>query len=137
MSEPASTNESDGKTRLEYILGVPLAENVVRQWPQMKEQVKGSSLIGKVEGNFKELTLAVGRRHSCGNVLVVEWSNNYGDGEVYRNVTIAELQDGKAIRVTDYWGKPFTTPGWRQELTETLNMPSDGIWPSVDNLTHH
>jgi hypothetical protein len=34
-----NTNEqdSDGATRVAYILGVPLAENVVRQWPQMGE----------------------------------------------------------------------------------------------------
>jgi hypothetical protein len=28
--------ESNGQTRLAYILGVPLAENAVRQWPQMQ-----------------------------------------------------------------------------------------------------
>ena len=32
--------ESTGATRLAYILGVPLAENVVRQWPQMGEIVR-------------------------------------------------------------------------------------------------
>jgi hypothetical protein len=25
---------------------------------------------------------------------------------LYRHVSIADLQDGKAIRVTDYWGEP-------------------------------
>ena len=28
---------------------------------------------------------------------VVEWSTDYGDGRVYRNVSIAELRDGKAV----------------------------------------
>jgi hypothetical protein len=27
--------DSNGATRVAYILGVPLAEHVVRQWPQM------------------------------------------------------------------------------------------------------
>jgi hypothetical protein len=49
--------ESDGATRVAYILGVPLAENVVRQWPQMGEIVRTSRLVAEVEGNFPELTL--------------------------------------------------------------------------------
>jgi hypothetical protein len=76
-----SDQESDGATRLAYILGVPLAENVVRQWPQMGEVVRTSRLVA--------------------------------DGRLYRNVTIGELRDGRAVRVTDYWGEPTSTPQWR------------------------
>ncbi len=98
--------ESNGETRLAYILGVPLAERVVRQWPQMGEIVRTSSLIGSVEGNFPELTLEVGRRLNLADAVVVEWTCNYGDGRLYRNVTIGELENGEAVRVTDYWGSP-------------------------------
>jgi hypothetical protein len=133
----AESAASNGETRLAYILGVPLADDVVREWPQLGEIVKGRHLIGAVEGNFEELTLAVGNRRRCGDFLMVEWSNDYGDGAVYRNVTIAELEDGKAVRVTDYWGKPFDTPGWRKSMTDRLDMPSAGRWPSKDRLTHH
>jgi hypothetical protein len=44
-----TTNQqkSDGATRVAYILGVPLAENVVRQWPQMNEIVRSSKLVGR------------------------------------------------------------------------------------------
>ena len=133
----STTSQSNGETRLAYLLGVALADHVVRQWPQMSEAVRGRELIGQVEGNFEELTLAVGARHRLGDVLIVEWSNDYGDGAVYRNVTIAEIEDEKAVRVTDYWGPPFDTPEWRRSITEPLDMPSAGRWPSVDNLTHH
>lgn len=128
---------SNGETRLAFILGVPLADHVVRQWPQMGEIVRGRQLIGQVEGTFEELTLAVGARYRLGDVLVVEWSNDYGDGAVFRNVTIAEIEDGEAVRVTDYWGKPFDTPEWRQPVTDRLEMPSDGRWPSLEDLAHH
>ena len=47
-----TNQESDGATRVAYILGVPLAENVVRQWPQMGEIVRSSKLVADVEGNF-------------------------------------------------------------------------------------
>ncbi len=85
-----------------YILGVPLAENVVRQWPQMGAIVRTSKLVAEVEGNFPGLTLEVGRRTQLGQVIVVEWTCNYGDCRPYRNVTIGELENGHAIRVTDY-----------------------------------
>ena|SRR5215203_4878646 len=133
-------HESAGVRRrdaLAYILGVPLAENVVRQWPQMDEVVRSSKLVADVEGNFPELTLEVGRRLQLDDVVVVEWTGNYGDGRLYRNVTIGELEDGQAVRVTDYWGEPSVTPEWRQPLTDRLDMPGDGIWPDSEHLSHY
>jgi hypothetical protein len=61
--------ESNGQTRLAYILGVPLAENAVRQWPQMEELVRGRELIGAVEGNFEAVTLEVGRELRLENII--------------------------------------------------------------------
>jgi hypothetical protein len=133
----SSPQQSDGATRVAYILGVPLAEDVVRQWPQMGEAVHTSRLVADVEGNFPELTLEVGRRLQLGDIVVVEWTCNYGDGRLYRNVTIGELEDGQAVRVTDYWGEPVATPDWRRALTGRLDMPADGIWPDNDHLGHH
>ena len=130
-------NASDGATRVAYILGVPLAADVVRQWPQMGEIVRSRQLIAEVEGNFPELTLEVGRRHRLGDVVVVEWTCNYGDGRLYRNVTIGELEDGAVGRVTDYWGEPTDTPQWRVPMTGSLDMPGDGTWPGDAQLSHH
>lgn len=135
MTEP--TDVSNGSTRVAYILGAPLAENVVRQWPQMGEIVRSRQLIADVEGNFPELTLEVGRRIQAEGCIVVEWTCNYGDGRLYRNVTIGEVEGGEVTKVTDYWGEPTSTPEWRAELTERLEMPSGGIWPSDDELSHH
>jgi hypothetical protein len=132
-----SQQESNGATRLADILGVPLADDVVRQWPQMGEIVRTSRLVAEVEGSFPQLTLAVGRRLHLDDVLVVEWTCDYGDGRLYRNVTIAELEDGRAVRVTDYWGEPTSTPEWRRSLTDRLDMPGDGTWPDADHLAHH
>jgi hypothetical protein len=126
--------ETVHQTRLERILGVRLAEDAVRQWPQSSERIDGRARIGEVEAHFVGLRLAVGRRHVCGDTIVVEWSTDYGDGRVYRNVSIVELHDGKAIRVTDYWGEPFTPPEWREALAERLDMPRDGVWPAADSL---
>jgi hypothetical protein len=128
------TNEATHTTRLERILGVPLAEEAIRQWPQSGELIRGRARIGEVESHFVGLRLGVGRRLTCGDTLVVEWTADYGDGQLYRNVTIAELSDGKAVRVTDYWGEPFTPPAWREALAERLDMPRAGTWPAADAL---
>jgi hypothetical protein len=128
---------SAGSTRLAYILGLSLADDAVREWPQMGEIVRGRDQIGAVEGHFEEFRLAIGERRRFGDFLLVEWSADYGDGAIYRNVTIAEIADGEAVRVTDYWGKPFDTPQWREEMTGRLDMPADGRWPSADRLSGH
>jgi hypothetical protein len=54
---------------------------------------------------------------------------------VYRIVSIAELRNGKAARVTDYSGEPFAPPTWRQPLAEQLGMPPGGTWRAADALT--
>jgi hypothetical protein len=122
------------ETRLERVLGVPLADQAVRQWPQSGELLEGRERIAEVEGHFDGLRLGVGRRYLLGDVLVVEWSTDYGDGRVYRNVSIAELQGGLAVRVTDYWGEPFPAPSWRTGLSSSLAMPRAGTWPAADEL---
>ncbi len=128
------TEKASLQTRLERVLGVPLAEDAVRQWPQSGELIRGRARIGEVESHFVGLKLRVGRRLTCGDIIVVEWTTNYGDGRLYRNVTIAELRDGKAIRVTDYWGEPFAPPAWRETLAERLDMTPAGAWPPADAL---
>lgn len=128
------TDKASHPTRVERILGVPLAEEAVRQWPQSGERIRGRGRIGEVESHFGGLRLGVGRRLACGDTLVVEWTADYGDGRLYRNVTIAELSNGKAVRVTDYWGEPFTPPAWREALAERLDMPRTGAWPPADAL---
>lgn len=122
------------QTRLERLLGVPLAPSAERQWPQSGEVVEGRDRIAEVESHFVGLRLGVGRRHRLGDTVVVEWTSDYGDGRLYRNVTVARLHDGEAVQVTDYWGEPFDRPAWREGLTAALSMPPDGAWPGPGRL---
>jgi len=103
----------------------------------MGEVVRSRQLVAAVEGNFPELTLAVGRRLRTGDTIVVEWTCDYGDGRLHRSVTIGELEGGEAVRVTDDWGAPTDTPERRRPMTERLEMPADGIWPGPERLEHH
>ena len=121
-------------TRLERVLGVALSDDAQRQWPQSGELIDGKARIAEVESHFEGLKLRIGRRHHCGDVIVVEWSTDYGDGRVYRNVSVAELRGGEAVRVTDYWGEPFEPPAWRHRLAAHLDMTSTGTWPAAEAL---
>jgi hypothetical protein len=109
---------TDYGTRLEKVLGAPLAAEAIRRWPQSGEVLRGRERIAEVESHFPALKLGVSRRHACGELIVVEWNTDYGDGRVYRNVTIGELRAGEVVRVTDYWGEPFSPPPWRRDLVE-------------------
>lgn len=81
-------DQSGSATGLERILGVGLAEDAVRQWPQSGELIRGRAQIAEVESRFVGLRLGVGRRRAVGDTVVVEWSTDYRDGRVYRNVSI-------------------------------------------------
>lgn len=99
----AKPETSDGRTRLEYILDVALDPGCERQWPQMGEVVRGSALIADVEGNFPELTLEVGRRLRLdGDIVVAEWTCDYGDGRTTYSVSIGAPWS----RTAQLWMKP-------------------------------
>jgi len=122
--------QSNHETRVERLLGAPLADDAIRRWPQSGEILRGKARIVEVESHFKGLKLGVTRRHMCGDVIVVEWNSDYGDRRVYRNVSIGELKDGNVALVTDYWGEPFARPEWRRGLSD-----SEDIRPRADELT--
>ena len=103
----------------------------------MGEIVRTRQLIADVEGNFPELALEVGRRLHVGDVAASSGRCNYGDGRLYRSVTIGELEGGQVVRVTDYWGEPTATPEWRKGITGRLDMPVDGIWPGAAQFGHY
>ena len=122
--------KAKAKTRVERLLGAPLSDDAIRRWPQSGEILRGKARIAQVESHFQGLRLGVTRRHACGDVIVVEWNSDYGDGRVYRNVSIGELRNGKVVRVTDYWGEPFARPEWRRGLSD-----SEDVRPHADELT--
>lgn len=101
---------SNYETRVERLLGAPLATDAIRRWPQSGEVLRGRERIAETESRFPNLKLGVTRRHACDDIIVVEWDADYGDGRMHRNVTIAELHETAVVRVTDYWDEPFIAP---------------------------
>ncbi len=67
-----------------------------------------------------DLRLAVGRRLAASDAIVVEWTTDYGDGRLGRSVSNAELHNGEAVWVTNYWARRS-----RHRLSE---RPSQSRW---------
>jgi MFS family permease len=83
---------------------------VVREWPQMREVVRGPAAHRSCRGGLRGAHS--GSRGAPPVSATSGWSSGATTtaGAIYRNVTIAELNDGEAVRVTDYSGTPFDTP---------------------------
>jgi ketosteroid isomerase-like protein len=104
-----------------------MAPDTVQRWPQSGEVLRG----------LDRLLEATRRRSSTPRVLVAEvieagdrvtatWSADYGDGKVWRNVSVFRCRDGRITEETDYFGEPFPPPEWRRDLVEVEDLPGPG-----------
>lgn len=51
---------------------------------------------------------------------VVEGVNDYGDGDTWHVVLVLELaDDGRMLRDTRYYAKPFDPPDWRARFRDS------------------
>ena len=74
------------------------------------------------------LKLGVGRRLVADDAIVVEWTIDYGDDRLHRNVSIVELRDGTAVSVTDYEEFGASNPlasRWRSSASIGLSTLGD------------
>ena len=52
---------------------------------------------------------------------VVEGVNDYGDGDTWHVVLVVEFtDDGRILRDTRYYAKPFDPPDWRAAWVERM-----------------
>lgn len=95
--------------------------DVVMDWPQSGERIRGEKNRREIYGRFPSLPRATPRRLiGSGDVWVLEASLDYGDGDPYQAVFIFEMQDGLIARETAYWAKPFPAPDWRAAWVERM-----------------
>ena len=60
------------------------------------------------------------RMTGSGDAYVVEATLDFGDGTPVSYVGIAELRDGKVIKMTEYFANPFEAPAWRAQIVERM-----------------
>jgi ketosteroid isomerase-like protein len=95
--------------------------DVVMDWPQSGERIRGEKNRREIYSRFPSLPRATPRRLiGSGDVWVLEASLDYGDGDPYQAIFIFEMQDGLIARETAYWSKPFPAPDWRAAWVERM-----------------
>jgi hypothetical protein len=95
-------------------------EDVVIDMPQSNERIRGRDNLKAMQDAYPgppQFTLR--RLTGSGDLCIVEGSGDYG-GRIYHGVNILELQDGKIVRETRYYGEPFEAPAWRAQWVEPI-----------------
>jgi hypothetical protein len=102
------------------------ADDMVQEWPQSGERIRGLANIEAVNKNYPASTgttpkLELRRILKPGQAWIVEGTIDYGDGIPVSSVAIIETgADGKVVRQTDYFASPFEAPAWRSKWVERM-----------------
>lgn len=102
------------------------APDMVQEWPQSGERIRGRDNIAAVNENYEGATgtapkITLRRIIQPGQAWVVESTIDYGDGTPVSVVSIYETNaEGKLVRSTDYFANPFEAPEWRSKWVEKM-----------------
>jgi hypothetical protein len=107
------------------------AEDMVQEWPQSGERIRGRDNIAAVNENYPAGSgtnpkASLRRIVEPGQAWVIESVIDYGDGVPVSAVSIIETKDGKIVRQTDYFANPFEAPAWRSQWVEKMEPVSVG-----------
>ena len=96
-------------------------EDVIMEWPQSGERIRGGQNRREIYDRFPLLPSVKPRQIiGSGNIWVLEASLDYGDGDPYQCVFLFEMRDGLIARETAYWSKPFPASEWRAPWVERM-----------------
>jgi hypothetical protein len=102
------------------------AEDMVQEWPQSGERIRGLKNIEAVNQNYPASTgtspkMELRRIVKPGEAWIIEGTIDYGDGVPVSAVSIIEIgAEGKIVRQTDYFANPFEAPAWRSKWVEQM-----------------
>jgi len=118
-------------------------DDVIQEWPQSGERIRGKDNIMAVLQNYPGLPQATvsGLRGSEDNwVLTPSWTPlriigtgdhytlegwvAYPTGEVWNVIDLFDFRDGKLIKVTEYFAAPFPAAEWRAKWVERFDPPT-------------
>ncbi len=102
-------------------LDAAFTEDVILEWPQSGERIRGGSNRREIYRRFPSLPKVTPQRTTgSGDVWVLEASLDYGDGDPYQCVFIFSMREGKIAKEVAYWSKPFPAPEWRAPWVERM-----------------
>jgi ketosteroid isomerase-like protein len=96
-------------------------DDVVLEWPQSGERIRGEANRREVYARFPSLPRVTPRRVTgSGEVWALEATLDYGDGDPYLCVFVFVVRDGRIAHEIAYWSKPFPAPDWRAPFVERM-----------------
>lgn len=94
------------------------ADDAVLEYPQSGERIRGCAKIRAVEENYPALPkVTIRRKVVVSDLGLVESDLDY-QGKPYQEVSIFDFQDGKIVRLTQYFPEPFEAPESRTRWVE-------------------
>jgi hypothetical protein len=120
--------------------GEVCAPDLVMEWPQSGERIRGWANVRAVHENYpgglpKDLdskvigsedrwvvgpSFNVLRIEGSGDVYTLIGSAKYPDGQTWQIVSVVELRSGKIAKTMDVYGAPFDPPAWRSQWVERM-----------------
>ena len=100
------------------VMNEVFADDSEISYPQSGELIRGRANRQAMYAARAALpSIAPYRTIASGDVVVTEAVLDYG-GDRHNTVFIFECRDGKIVRQTAYWSKPFPAPEWRSGWVE-------------------
>jgi hypothetical protein len=102
------------------------ADDVVQEWPQSGERIRGKQNIMAVNENYPtgsgtNPSAKLRRILKPGEAWVIESVIDYGDGVPVSAISIIETNaQGMVVKQTDYFANPFEAPEWRKQWVEQM-----------------
>jgi hypothetical protein len=96
-------------------------QDYVMEMPQSGERIRGRDAMRSMQEAFPTPpTISVRRVVGSDGMWVLEGVNDYGN-DIWHVVVILELDaDGRVLRDTRYYAKPFDAPDWRAAWVERM-----------------
>lgn len=96
-------------------------DDYVMEMPQSGERIRGRDAMRERQRAFPvPPTITIRRVVGSGHVWVIEGINDYA-GDVWNVVAILEFaSDGRMLRDTRYYGRPFAPPEHRSSIVERI-----------------
>jgi ketosteroid isomerase-like protein len=101
-------------------VGALLADDVIVDWPQSGERIRGREAVIRVNAEYPgEWHVTVERLLASGDEAVtearVDWPE---DGHVDRAISWFTLREGLVAHIREWWPDPFAAAEWRAGYVE-------------------